>query len=106
MAASGKRSSSGEHTIWADEVDEFVYAHPDCLVIFTAGNDGKQDATDHAHIQLGSLHSPATAKNALTVGACGSPRPDGTGPPSWASELLKISQVALSAISVRWFTGT
>eukprot|EP00164_Ancoracysta_twista_P000510 GFYU01000680.1.p1 GENE.GFYU01000680.1~~GFYU01000680.1.p1 ORF type:complete len:1032 (+),score=235.00 GFYU01000680.1:179-3274(+) len=45
----------------AREVDSFAYDHPDFLPVFGAGNNGERGA--------GSIVSPATAKNALTVGA-------------------------------------
>lgn len=69
--------AGGIYTLDAYEVDEFVYEHPDCLLIFAAGNRGRQTAEDPNHIELCSVDSPAGAKNALTVGACCSPRPDG-----------------------------
>jgi serine protease AprX len=74
--------AGGLYTLDSYEVDEFVYNHPDCLVIFAAGNRGVQadedsDADGLGRIDLGSLDSPAAAKNVLTVGACCSPRADG-----------------------------
>jgi hypothetical protein len=74
--------AGGLYTLDSYEVDEFVYNHPDCLVIFAAGNRGEQPADDEdpdglGRIDLGSLQSPAAAKNILTVGACCSPRADG-----------------------------
>ena len=59
------------------ELDEFVKANPDHLVIVAAGNSGRQNPDDPQRMQLGSLYAPATAKNCLTVGACCSPRADG-----------------------------
>ncbi|HEX8000791.1 MAG TPA: S8 family serine peptidase [Pyrinomonadaceae bacterium] len=77
-------SVKGLYSIDSYEVDEFVYNHPDFLVIFSAGNDGRQTDEDHPdpEPELGrilqmSLFSPATSKNALTVGACCSKRKDG-----------------------------
>ncbi|HET9209762.1 MAG TPA: S8 family serine peptidase [Thermoanaerobaculia bacterium] len=74
--------AGGLYTLDSYEVDEFVYNHPDCLVIFAAGNRGIQldedsDTDGLGRIGLASLDSPAAAKNVLTVGACCSPRPDG-----------------------------
>lgn len=71
--------AGGLYTLDAYEVDEFVYNHPDCLVIFAAGNRGMQPAEldDLGRIGFNSLQSPAGAKNVLTVGACCSPRSDG-----------------------------
>jgi serine protease AprX len=73
----------GLYSIDSFEVDEFVYSHPDFLVIFSAGNDGVQvdndnpDPDDAGRIRPMSLRSPATSKNALTVGACCSIRKEG-----------------------------
>lgn len=73
----------GLYSIDSYEVDEFVYEHPDFLVIFSAGNDGRQtdeehpDPVDGGKILPMSLRAPATSKNALTVGACCSIRTDG-----------------------------
>jgi len=49
-------------------IDQFVYDHPDVLVIVAAGNAGKAPQGFHA---LKTVGAPATAKNVLTVGACG-----------------------------------
>ncbi|HEX8367388.1 MAG TPA: S8 family serine peptidase [Pyrinomonadaceae bacterium] len=78
--------AEGRYSIDSHEVDEFIYEHPDFLVIFSAGNDGRQrDPNKDGEIKLDpigrimywSLRSPATSKNALTVGACCSSRTDG-----------------------------
>jgi hypothetical protein len=71
--------AGGLYTLDAYEVDEFVYEHPDMLVVFAAGNRGAQPAEPDAvgRIGYGSLQSPAGAKNVLTVGASCSSRPDG-----------------------------
>jgi len=60
------------YRIASTEVDEFVSTHPDMLIIMAAGNDGT--AENHVHCEPGyvdhfSIATPATAKNALTVGA-------------------------------------
>lgn len=73
---------SGLYTIDAYEVDQFVYEHPDFLIVLAAGNHGQQpnpaDPDDPlSRIAFSSLASPAAAKNALTVGACCSSRIDG-----------------------------
>ncbi|HTF20015.1 MAG TPA: S8 family serine peptidase [Chryseolinea sp.] len=62
------------------EVDEFVYRRKDMLIIIAAGNEGT--AFQPRNSQAGfvdwlSLGSPATAKNALTVGASRSNRQSG-----------------------------
>jgi subtilisin family serine protease len=78
--------AEGRYSIDSHEVDEFIYEHPDFLVIFSAGNDGRQrdpnkdkeiEVDPVGRIMYWSLRSPATSKNALTVGACCSSRTDG-----------------------------
>ncbi len=68
------------YTFNALEVDEFVEAHPDMLVTIAAGNTGS--AADPFSAATGfvdwqSIGSPATAKNALTVGASRNERDEG-----------------------------
>lgn len=50
------------------EADLFLHEHRDALVLFAAGNDGR-DADGDRLVDPASLESPATAKNVLTVGA-------------------------------------
>ena len=42
------------------DVDEFMFSHPDFLILFAAGNSGPRPA---------SVGSPSTAKNGISVGA-------------------------------------
>lgn len=44
------------------QLDEFIYDHPDFLMVVAAGNTGQSSV-------LGTIGSPATMKNGLTVGA-------------------------------------
>lgn len=66
----------GLYTTDAWEVDAFVHDHRDMLIVFAAGNAGTQQPpefgrkwTERGRVQTGSIGSPATAKNALAVGA-------------------------------------
>ncbi|QLC49417.1 PGF-pre-PGF domain-containing protein [Methanolobus zinderi] len=59
--------SSGEYTTESQQVDSFVWEHPDMLIVFAAGNEGPNSNT---------IGYPATAKNALTVGASENDRPE------------------------------
>jgi serine protease AprX len=75
-------AAAGLYTTDALEVDQFVFEHPDFLIVVSAGNDGQQpnplDPEDPlGRVRFGSIASPATSKNALTVGACCSARTDG-----------------------------
>ena len=64
----GSAASFGAYTTEAQEVDEFVWKNPDMLVLFAAGNSGEDKDRD-GRVDEGSVSSPGTAKNILTVGA-------------------------------------
>jgi serine protease AprX len=68
-------SAAGKYTQSSYEVDDFVWEHRDCIVIFAAGNDGADYDRD-GRVDPQSLSSPATAKNCIAVGASESNRPD------------------------------
>ncbi|MDA1359492.1 S8 family serine peptidase [Glycomyces luteolus] len=71
---------AGEYGQNSRAVDEFMWTHPDMLVLFAAGNDGA-DADNDGLIDPDSMGSPGTAKNCLTVGASENLRPSGSEPP-------------------------
>lgn len=64
----GSPQSLGAYDGFAQQVDEFTFGNPDMLVIFAAGNSG-EDSDGDGRIDSGSISSPGTAKNVLTVGA-------------------------------------
>lgn len=64
----GAPNSLGRYDNWAALTDQFMFDHPDFLAMFAAGNDGV-DANRDGVIDEGSVGSPGTAKNVLTVGA-------------------------------------
>jgi serine protease AprX len=74
-------AAEGAYTANSSEVDDFVVGHRDCVICFAAGNDGN-DASATGVVALGSVGSPATAKNCITVGAAESNRPDFMIPPA------------------------
>lgn len=68
------------YTFNSIEVDDFVWRNRDMLIVISAGNEGQ--AATCLHSQQGfpdwlSIGSPASAKNALTVGASRSSRNSG-----------------------------
>ncbi len=66
----------GQYTVSALQVDKFVHKVQDLTIVFAAGNAGRDD--DHNNIiDSGSIGSPATAKNAISVGASENARADG-----------------------------
>ncbi|MGO0061536.1 S8 family serine peptidase [Brevibacillus fluminis] len=62
----GEAYGSGEYDSDAQEMDCFVWEHPDMAILVAAGNDGSDE---------GTISSPATAKNVIAVGASESVRP-------------------------------
>jgi subtilisin family serine protease len=67
--------SNNAYTQESHDVDSFVWDHRDAVIVFAAGNAGSDDNGDGV-IDPGSLGSPATAKNCITVGASENNRPD------------------------------
>jgi serine protease AprX len=70
-------ATQSSYTIDSIDVDEFVAKRRDMLIVISAGNEG--DASNVYNSQRGfvdwlSIGSPATCKNALTVGASRSSR--------------------------------
>jgi hypothetical protein len=51
-----------KYTTKARDIDKFVHDNPDFLVVFAAGESGREDAE-------GSIAEPGTCKNCLTVGS-------------------------------------
>lgn len=68
--------ASGAYTIFSRQTDEFHWFNKDFLAVFAAGNSGKDGNADGV-VDPGSIESPGTAKNVLTVGASESVRTSG-----------------------------
>jgi len=66
---------AGEYDGQCRQFDQFVWDHKDFCVVIAAGNDGSDEDGD-GEINLGSVTSPGTAKNCITVGACENLRPE------------------------------
>lgn len=58
----------GKYDSQCAQLDKFIWEHKDFCVLFAAGNDGA-DLDADGHVDLGSVTSPGTAKNCITVGA-------------------------------------
>ena len=65
---------AGAYTSYSNEVDDFVWNNRDLVICFAAGNEGK-DSQGRGIVDPGSIGSPGTAKNCITVGACENNRP-------------------------------
>ncbi|MCO5141513.1 MAG: S8 family serine peptidase [Oligoflexia bacterium] len=64
----GAPNSKGRYDSMTALADEFMFRNQDFLAVFAAGNDGKDLSRDGV-IDEGSVSSPGSAKNVLTVGA-------------------------------------
>lgn len=77
---------NGFYTAHAREIDRFVHQHPDLTVVIAAGNAARATPLNpnfpsfpgnRGFVDWQSVGSPATAKNAITVGASRSSRGEG-----------------------------
>ncbi|HEX5758074.1 MAG TPA: S8 family serine peptidase [Thermoanaerobaculia bacterium] len=91
------------------EVDEFVHQHPDMLIVIAAGNEGSAldppalggpafRNTQPGFVEWLSIGSPATAKNALTVGASRSDRnAEGLAQKTWKEFSSRFADPPIAA---------
>ncbi len=70
----------GQYTANSQQIDDFMWQHKDTVILFAAGNDGKDNNKDGI-IDTDSLLVQACAKNCITVGASENNRPPGSSPP-------------------------
>ncbi len=66
-------SSEGRYDLVAWQIDHFVWEHPDMVIVVGAGNES-QDQDRDGRVEVGTVTSPATAKNVISVGASESTR--------------------------------
>jgi subtilisin family serine protease len=59
----------GEYDDQCRDLDQYVWDHKEFLVVVAAGNSGTDVSPPRQGIDPGSVDSPGTAKNCLTVGA-------------------------------------
>ncbi|MEA2014385.1 MAG: S8 family serine peptidase, partial [Thermodesulfobacteriota bacterium] len=70
----GDRWGFGGYSSQSEDVDEYMWNHKDFLVLFSAGNSGR-DLDGDGVVDLYNGGAPGTAKNCLTVGASEGNRP-------------------------------
>jgi subtilisin family serine protease len=83
-------ATESSYRITSNEVDEYVRKRPDMLVVIAAGNEGSAFQPRNAKkgfVDWLSIGSPATCKNALTVGASRSSRATAAFAPHTYGEL-------------------
>ncbi|HEX9861224.1 MAG TPA: S8 family serine peptidase, partial [Nitrospirota bacterium] len=71
----GFSGTAGSYTYTAVLADTYTWDHKDFTVLFSAGNDGVDVNPADGVIDMGSVASPATAKNVISVGASENNRP-------------------------------
>ena len=64
--------AAGAYTDDSWECDHFLHEHPEMLLVFAAGNAGR-DRNRDGRLDAGTLYAPASAKNVLSVGATEGP---------------------------------
>lgn len=87
----GSPKNLGAYDSSALQVDDYAWKHPDLLLVFSAGNSGA-DLDRDGRIDPGTVGSPGTAKNVLTVGSSENVLHKG-GIQSLVSELEAASQM-------------
>lgn len=79
----------GEYTSESQEADQFSWNHKDFMILFAAGNEGK-DIDANGVIDLHSISTPGTAKNVFTVGASENVRPGRGSYTGWDTPVAPI----------------
>lgn len=110
----GAMQNLGAYDNFSATVDQVMWENPDLLILFAAGNSG-QDANRDGVIDLGSVSSPGTAKNTLTVGAsenymleggrqkaCGEMK---DGDKKWGVEPVKSDKLSNDANGIACFSS-
>ena len=71
----GYTTGNGAYNSSSRELDDFVWKNRDCVICFSAGNEGS-DADANGRVNERSTTPPGTAKNCITVGASENLRPE------------------------------
>jgi subtilisin family serine protease len=109
----GGVANPGGYDSFAQQVDEWMFNHPDMLVLFAAGNSGVDDNHD-GRIDANSIGTPATAKNCLTVGASENVTKTGgiqvpmnklRDPSHWSTEPIISSYISDNADGIAMFSS-
>jgi hypothetical protein len=111
-------AAEARYTIDSTIVDEFIFEYPEMLIVISAGNEGicnSDQQNEKGYVGFGSVGSPATTKNGLTVGASRNKRTTGgyasatygkiwpdkfTDPPT-STELISGDPDSIAAFSSR-----
>ncbi len=110
----GSPRDLGSYDGMSAQVDDFMNKNPEFLVVFAAGNSGVDQNADGV-IDSGSISSPGTSKNALTVGASENTVANGgiqklirelkTAPKNWPAEPISSSKVSDNENGIAMFSS-
>jgi hypothetical protein len=78
-------SVAGQYISRSQDVDRFLFNHPDMIILYSAGNSGYDWYPEDGKVDPDSIGSPGTAKNCITVGASENYRMDGGSQGAWGS---------------------
>jgi subtilisin family serine protease len=78
----GSHNTHGGYVSGSRQVDAFIWNHKDMTILYSTGNDSV-DADQDGVVDLDSIQWPATAKNAITIGATESVRSSGGYNRNW-----------------------
>jgi serine protease AprX len=102
---------AGDYSSTSRQLDQFVWKNPDLCILVAAGNSGVDLNPADGVVDEGSVGSPGTAKNCITVGASQSIRdfPDSTWgdfwPDSFPAETLHSEKIAADSDKMAAFSG-
>lgn len=110
----GAPNSNGRYDNFCVQADTWLFANPDFLAVFAAGNDGA-DMNKDGVIDEGSVSSPGSSKNVLTVGASKNYLMEGgiqkklielsIGKQKWSAEPLASSMLSEDAKGMAAFSS-
>jgi hypothetical protein len=106
----GNVNGDGTYNANSRELDDFVWNHRDCVILFSAGNEGT-DRNGDGQVDPSSVTPPGTAKNCITVGATENNRPTfsmtygGSWPIDFPAEPIASDLVANNPDGMVAFSG-
>jgi len=91
-------ASTGQYNTYSKNVDEFIWANRDMVILFAAGNEGI-DANSDGIIDTDSMNAPSTAKNGITVGATENLRSTGGSQSSYGTSWPAANSITISLLA-------
>ncbi len=96
---------SGKYDFRCRDIDQWNNENPGMLIVFSAGNRGRDNSPRNGIVDTNSMERPATCKNVLTVGAAESLRMEITNEYKWYSTSYFPSNPILTDLMANAPTG-